>query len=515
MSIDRRGFLKSSAAGLAAASLGASGCTTWPSGDDAASADCFQHGIASGDPLVDRVILWTRVTPRALEVNTPIRASWWVAQDADGQDVIRSGEAFARPDRDFTIKVDVEGLEPGTDYYYAFAVGEKRSAIGRTRTLPDASASHVRMAFASCANYPAGYFNGYANVAQRDDLDVVLHLGDYLYEYANGQYGDGTELDRIPAPDREMLSLADYRQRHATYKADPDLQAAHARHPWITVWDDHESADNSHRGGAENHTPETEGDWNARRLAAIRAYSEWMPIRDLPTGLFRTFRFGELLDLVMLDTRLHGRDPVGKQDLAQASDPDRTILGSDQTQWLLDALDDSNRAASRWRVIGQQVIVSPMSLGGGRFNPDAWDGYRANRTRMLDHITTNAIDNVVFLTGDVHSTWVFEVPATDGERSAALEFVTPAISSPALGSNPKNVEALAGIEDRIPHLQYRNIVEQGYAIIDLTPERVRVEYVYTDAASTRSARSKGGPVFESPSGAYAIERVDTDGGFAG
>jgi len=513
MSIDRRRFLKRGMAGLAATSLTATGCA--PLGralsSDASTGERFRHGVASGDPLSDRVILWTRVSPSADEAGQPLRTRWAIALDEDFDQVVSQGERDARPERDYTVKIDADGLRPATDYYYRFEVAGESSRVGRTRTLPTGSADHVRLAFAACANYPAGYFNGYANMAARDDLDVVLHLGDYLYEYANGEYGDGTELGRVPEPDRETVALDDYRARHATYKTDADLQAAHARHPWITVWDDHETANNSHSTGAENHTPSSEGDWSVRKLAAIRAYSEWMPIRDLPTGLFRTFRFGNLLDLVMLDTRIHGRDAVSGVDAEVANDPERTLLGHDQTAWFLNALDESKQAGSTWRVVGQQIIVSPLSFDGADFNPDAWDGYRANRAEILNHLDANAIENVVFLTGDVHSSWVFEVPSENetADRASAIEFVTPAISSPPIGRNPKVLEMTKGAQERTPHLRYVNVVDQGYAILDLTQDRARVEYIYTEPADqTRSAAGTLGAAFECASGSHDVARVD-------
>jgi len=515
MSIDRRRFLKRGMAGLAATGLTATGCAplgrTQPSGLPAG--DRFRHGVASGDPLSDRVILWTRVTPSTEEAGQPVRTRWAIALDKDFDQVVSRGERDARPDRDYTVKVDADGLRPATDYYYRFEIAGTPSPIGRTRTLPTGSASHVRLAFASCANYPAGYFNGYANMAERDDIDVVLHLGDYLYEYPNGEYGDGTELGRIPAPDRETVALDDYRARHATYKTDADLQAAHARHPWITIWDDHESANNSHNTGAQNHSPKTEGDWSIRKLAAIRAYSEWMPIRDLPTGLFRTFRFGNLLDLVMLDTRLHARDAVGGRKVEVANDPERTLLGHDQTSWLLATLDESKRAGSTWRVVGQQVIVSPFSSNDFDFNPDAWDGYRANRAQVLNHVDENAIENVVFLAGDVHSSWAFEVPSADDARASAsaIEFVTPAISSPPIGRNPKVLELIDATAKFTPHLRYSNVIDQGYAILDLTQERARVEYIYTEPADrTRSASGTVGAVLECAAGTHDIDLVSKD-----
>jgi alkaline phosphatase D len=310
------------------------------------------------------------------------------------------------------------------------------------------------------------------------------------------------------------VTLEAYRRRHALYKRDPDLQAAHAAHPWITVWDDHESANNSWKGGAKNHDPDREGSWTDRKLAAIRAYYEWMPVRELPTGLYRRFRFGSLLDLLMLDTRLHARDEQGPRDRAVARDPERQLLGEDQAGWLRDALVDSQRSGSHWRVIGQQVIVSPVSIDGVDFNPDSWSGYEASRTRLLDHVAREAIDNVVFLTGDVHSAWVFDVPpppgaavpydAETGSGALAVEFVTPAISSRPIGLVPGIADYYAGIEAVTPHLAYVNLVEQGFVLLDLTPERVVAQYVYTGPAETRSSAARCGPAFITPAGSNHV-----------
>lgn len=521
MAIDRRGFLKSGAAGLAVATAGCAlphpGADAKPRGESA-----FRHGVASGDPLSDRVILWTRVSPESDALGASIAISWWVARDEAGSDIAGEGEATAVADRDYTIKIDVDGLVAGEAYYYGFRVDGTgdRSPTGRTRTLPPSGVERVRLAFASCANYPAGFFNGYAHLATRDDLDAVLHLGDYIYEYANGQYGDGTELGRIPDPDRETVSLEDYRRRHANYKADPDLQAAHARHPWITIWDDHESANNSHLRGAENHTEAEEGDWRSRRLAAIRAYYEWMPIRELPTGLFRTFRFGELLDLIMLDTRLHGRDPIAEQTVEAASDKSRSLLGEDQTQWLLGALSDSKAAGSKWRVIGQQVIVSPVGYDATGFNADAWDGYRANRNQVLSHLENESIEDVVFLTGDVHSTWVFDVPgpsaagydASTGEGAIAVEYVTPAISSPPIGRSQKTMDRLAVVPEHTPHLVHNELTEQGYAVLELTAEAASASYFYTKPAEERSAEARLASTFVCRAGSHHSVRLDEGDG---
>jgi alkaline phosphatase D len=512
MAIDRRAFLKASAAQAALAGVGLTGCMKHPGAPGVPiGTNPFQHGVASGDPLSDRVILWTRVSPLQNRLRESIRTDWWISRDPLGLDVVAGGRTEALPERDFTIKLDPAGLEPGTDYYYGFMTRTGLSPTGRTRTLPIDSVDHVRIAFASCANYPNGYFNAYACIADRDDIDVVLHLGDYLYEYANAEYGDGTELDRIPDPIHETIDLEDYRRRHATYKSDPDLQAGHARHPWITIWDDHEVADNARKDGAHNHDS-SEGDWQNRKLAAIRAYYEWMPIRELPTGLFRSFRFGDLADLVLLDTRLHGRDEqTTPRDQQAARDPSRTLLGVDQTGWLLDLLSESKARGARWRVVGQQVVVAPFTDGESVFNPDSWDGYRENRRQVLEHLEREEIDNVVFLTGDVHSSWGFDIPPPlgagqtydpeTGAGSRAVEFVAPAVSSPAAGTFASRSKLLSGIEQRLPHLRYMNLDDHGFVILDLTPARARAEFVYTGPPSERSRRPRCGAILETLSGA--------------
>jgi alkaline phosphatase D len=271
--IPRRLFLSSSAAAAAALPIiGRARLEAMQNTDPV-----FRHGVASGDPLPDRVILWTRVTAPGDVV--PVR--WVVADDPKLARVVAGGEVQTGSERDYTVKVDVTGLRPATTYYYRFESGRGQSPIGRTRTLPARNVSRIRLGVVSCSNYPFGYFNAYAALARRADLDAILHLGDYIYEYQNGRFGDGGKIGRIPDPNAEILSLADYRARHAQYKADPDSQAIHRQHPFIVIWDDHELANNAWSGGAENHNPDkAEGDWFVRRNAAVRAYFEWMPIRE-------------------------------------------------------------------------------------------------------------------------------------------------------------------------------------------------------------------------------------------
>lgn len=307
--------------------------TTVITGPLAADSPRFAHGVASGDPLGDRVILWTRITP-ASDDGARIRVDWEIAEDAAFERIASAGHFETGPERDYTVKIDADGLAPGRAYYYRFRSGDAASPVGRTRTLPPAGVSAVTLAFVSCSNYPQGYFNVYRELAKRDDLDAVLHLGDYIYELPAGVYADPAiiEAGRQVVPSRELQSLSDYRLRHALYKSDADLQAAHGRHPFIAVWDDHEIANDSYWQGAQNHQPEKEGDWAARRRQGVRAYFEWMPIReqtpldqadDDRPRIYRSFDFGDLASLMMLDTRLIGRD---KQLDYRRDMPERSIV---------------------------------------------------------------------------------------------------------------------------------------------------------------------------------------------
>jgi alkaline phosphatase D len=272
----------------------------------------FKHGVASGDPLGDRVIIWTRVSP---DHEGPVPVRWAIARDPRMSQVVASGYVMTASSRDYTVKVDVGKLQPGSAYYYGFLVNDVRSPVGRTKTLPRSGVDRVTIAAVSCANYPAGFFNVYEAIAARKDIDVVLHLGDYIYEYGLGAYdqGQGVALGRIPEPPVEIVSLADYRTRHAQYKTDPDLQAAHASAPFICVWDDHEVCDNSWAHGGANHNPERgEGDFEVRKRNALQAYYEWIPIREPAPGRAieacnRSFQFGDLATLIMLETRLLAR----------------------------------------------------------------------------------------------------------------------------------------------------------------------------------------------------------------
>jgi alkaline phosphatase D len=493
--VTRRGFLANSGAVLGALPF-------IRSIDSLAQAanPVFRHGVASGDPLSDRVILWTRVT-------TPDRApavSWAIARDEKMSRVVARGETQTSAARDFTVKIDAAGLEPSVTYFYQFQSGRERSVVGRTRTLPRGDVSRVRLGVVSCSNLPQGYFNAYACLAARGDLDAILHLGDYTYEYANGQYGDGTKFGRVPSPNKETIALDDYRARHAQYKLDPDSRAIHGRHPFIVTWDDHEFANNSWKGGAENHnnSGQLEGPWHARRVAAQRAYYEWMPVReDAPAiggNVYRAFRFGSLATLLMLDTRIAGRDQQVFRDSPAVESASRQLLGAQQEQWLAEQLSISVRDKSVWTMLGQQVVFAPQSpTGTPAVNADSWDGYRGARSRVFDMIERARVPNLAVLTGNVHSSWAYDLPRhpfggydkATGKGSLGVELVGTSVTSPpnvGRGAEPY----LASLRAARPHLHYVDGNYRGYFIVDLTRERLQADFYSVATIEERSTKER-------------------------
>ncbi|MGS0498627.1 alkaline phosphatase [Pseudoalteromonas sp. S1727] len=377
MTFTRRSFLKASAAGFGAAvlSLGITGCT-FDNDDDEIIEVSFEHGVASGDPLSDSLILWTRVTPLD-SATTSIKVQWQAATDSNFNNIVHDGETEVTTASDFTLKVDLQGLDANTTYYYRFISNGKTSPTGAGKTLPTGSIDKVKFAVVSCANYPAGFFHVYGEIAKQTDLDAVLHLGDYIYEYGNGGYAsqDAALLGRLLPEDNseEIISLTDYRKRYAHYRKDSNLQAAHGNCAFITVWDDHEVTNDTWREGAENHN-DGEGEFNARKMHALQAYFEWMPIRNVADKerIYRRFEFGDLVSLYMLDTRVLARDEQlsygdfdltsaqGQSDFVSAvSSPTRALLGSEQLTWLTDSMATSS---SKWQVLGQQVLMTKMHL---------------------------------------------------------------------------------------------------------------------------------------------------------
>lgn len=451
----------------------------------------FRHGVASGDPLSNRVILWTRVTVAAEE--EAVTVEWMVADDPAMRRVLQRGVTSTNVAYDYTVKVDVARLDPGRTYYYQFIAKGASSPVGRTKTLPLGNVSRSRFAVVSCSNFPYGFFNAYRNIAARADLDFVTHLGDYIYEYGNGQYGDGAPLGRVPSPNKEILTLADYRQRYAQYRGDVDLQEAHRQHPWILIWDDHESANDSWVDGAQNHTPATEGDWSTRRAVAAQAWFEWLPVRENPFlggQIYRTFPVGNLMEVIMLDTRLAGRSQQAPPASAALLDPNRTLLGDEQEAWFFQQLSTSRSRGTKWRIVGQQVMMGQLlNPDGSPFNSDQWDGYPAARARFLSHLASNQIGNVVVLTGDIHSSWGNELtgnPFAPGYTAQAVEFVCPAVTSPGIDDRAQATGLQLQIGASHPHVKYVELFRRGYLLMDVTPERVQGEWYHVRTIQERT-----------------------------
>ncbi len=455
----------------------------------------FYHGVASGDPTADGIILWTRVSVTEIQ---SVEVEWEIAPDTAFSSIIQSGVLSTDTAQDYTVKVPLSGLASGHTYYYRFKALGNYSITGRTRTA-DQNPEQLRFAVVSCNSYPAGYFNAFGRIAERNDLDAVIHLGDFIYEYGESSTPGPAGAERnVIEPKHEILSLEDYRQRYAWYRLDADLRRAMQQHPFIFVWDDHESANNSWTGGAENHDPLSEGSWPLRKRRASRVYFEWTPIRDDPNySIYRSFSFGPLAELIMLDTRLEGREEQVYDHLDPIIwDPDRTILGPFQFEWFTDKLKNST---AQWKLIGNQVLFSPVILenfetiypGVQDEFLDVWMGYPQEREKILDTMQLHNINNVVFATGDIHIAAACDVPRWDGdslyynattaEGSLAVEFVGTSISS---NNFDEQVGVfLAGLVedlflDENPHGKYGDFIRHGYFVMDVSSARTQADYFY-------------------------------------
>jgi len=537
MTIDRRGVL--GLLGLGATSA----CATV--GETAPTDAVFAHGVASGDPAMDSVLLWTRVTTASPRVEV----AWELASDEGFGQVVARGRASTGGDRDHTVKVVVERLRPGVDHWFRFTVGEVVSPVGRTRTLPETSSTEaVVLAVASCSLHPQGLFNAYDAIGRMETLHAVVHLGDYIYEYgaADDDYGmaEGRRLNRVPEPAREITTLADYRARHAQYKADPDLQLAHSRAPWIVVYDDHESANDSFDGGAENHQAE-EGDWATRKAAALKAWFEWMPVREprpgqsLEEATQRGFRFGRSASLHMLDTRLMARTkqldyatdffvaapdgrPVPDRDafMTRLNAEDRRLLGDEQLSWIERDTREAVEAGCGWQLIGNQVVMArvkgpdlsallpPAAIDAalsrlpeavqGRirqalalfaqdvpFNLDAWDGYPAERERLYAALKRAGARPVV-LAGDSHTFWVDRLKDAQGQ-DVGVEFGTTGITSPSpvasLGLPEAQIaQVITAQNDEVEHVDFG---PRGFVALTLTPDRLQAQLIGVSTIETK------------------------------
>ncbi|MEM1152810.1 MAG: alkaline phosphatase D family protein [Pseudomonadota bacterium] len=522
--------------------IGCSGSNNSDSSNDIAAA--FNHGVASGDPLSDRVILWTRLTP---ETEGEVGVDWEIATDEAFDNIVGSGGGTTSLDVDYTVKVDADGLDPATTYYYRFTSGDTVSPVGTTRTAALGTLASARFAVISCSNYPTGYFHVYREVAA-EEVDAVLHLGDYIYEYDVDGYASGqaAELGRVSDPENEILTLRDYRTRYAQYRSDSDLQACHRAHPFIVVWDDHEIANDAWREGAENHDPESEGSYEERRAAAIQVWYEWLPVRPPASEreiIYRSFQYGDLIDLIMLDTRSIARDlQISYADfatggiidtpsaLAALNDSNRTLLGRDQLDWLMDNLTNST---ARWQVLGQQVLMGRMSLpepatralsislgdegalaeatgallaavaaknkspdertdeeqalldSAIPYNPDAWDGYGFERDQLLNHAAQIG-SRMVVLAGDTHNAWASQLTTADG-TSVGVEFATASVTSPGaedvLGADNAALFSPIAVT-LIDDLKYANLINRGYLTLSFDPNEVTSEWHFISAIDT-------------------------------
>lgn len=523
MRISRRDALMGTLAGglSACATSGQSFQTLTPK-----SSATFQHGVASGDPARESVVLWTRVTTK----ETTIPVTLELAHDMAFEETIQRIKTETGPALDHTVKLIPEGLEPGRTYYYRFIAGAETSPIGRTKTLPEKT-SRVKFAVCSCSNYPFGYFNAYDHIARQGDIDAVIHLGDYIYEYSPEGYGGkvGKEIGRDHTPAKEIVTLSDYRKRHAQYKADPASRAMHGAHAFIPIWDDHETTNDSWYGGAENHQPDLEGEWPIRRSAALQAYYEWMPIRDPQPGktreaFFRDYTWGDYLSLAALETRLMARSKQlsyndiipglkSPEDIERfrrevLADPSRELLGTAQLEYLDRVFRQSREQDLTWRVIANQVIMANVvapdltphaseemiselekewdqarafveftSLGLP-FNLDAWDGYPAARERFYQLAREHNVKDMIVLTGDTHEAWGNDLYAEDGTKMG-VELGTTGVTSPGastyLGDAAFDYSLLLRRENR--DVRFHDPLHKGYFTLTLNEDAGRVDYV--------------------------------------
>jgi alkaline phosphatase D len=486
----------------------------------------FYHGVASGQPAVDGFVIWTRLAPD--QVNQPT-INYYISDTPDFADTLQSGVIQADEMRDYTARIAITGLQSDRYYYYYFRHTEGTSLVGRAKTLPTQQIEHLRFAVVSCARYESGYFNAYGAIARRNDLDAVLHLGDYIYEYAQGAFLPG----RSVMPETEAIQLADYRTRYSTYRLDTNLIRMHQQHTVISVWDDHETANDAYKDGSNNHQA-NEGDWELRKAASRRAYHEWMPIGTPDTlPVYGGYRYGDLANLLMLDTRMDGRD----QQPQHFDSPDplqRKIMSTQQFDWLTTSIKD---ISARWKILGNQVIFSDVNVGliAGVFDlspdptnldsirqaedtqTDFWEAYPYQRNALLDTLMRYQIPGVVFTTGDSHSSWTFDiakqpvlyplqqynylpqpnpyVPGVGGydhvTRAGALavEFCTPSITSPnfdeLIGFIPAtiieqtlNTPVQPNTPAYNPHLKFADLDRHGYIILDVRRDTIQADYFH-------------------------------------
>ncbi|RCK69602.1 alkaline phosphatase [Desertihabitans brevis] len=520
--LSRRQLVGAGLVGGAAALTGAGTLLTAPYADAAPAGDLFTLGVASGDPLPDGVVLWTRLAPSPLDPDgrggmadrvRPV--AWQVAADPEFRRVVRRGVEVARPEWGHSVHAEVSGLEPGREYWYRFRVGDQVSPVGRTKTAPALGAplSAAVFGFVSCQNFPAGYFTALRHAAE-DQLDAMLHLGDYIYEGAGASQLPG----RAHSPAAEIFTLADYRVRHAQYKTDPDLQAAHASTPFISVPDDHE-VENNWAGDISQVDTEPDQDpavFRQRRADAFKALYENMPLRraSMPVGpdmqLYRRIRYGDLLDFSMIDTRQYRDDQLAacEGECAGRNDPSRTILGEQQKAWLVEGLASSE---ATWQIIGNQSITfdnDTVPGAGVDYSEDNWNGYAGERRSVYSQIHEAGVQNVVIVTGDAHASAASDLRVDFNDTSSPVigtEFLGTSITSGGNGSDQSN-RTRAWLAEN-PHIKFANN-NRGYQRVRVSPELLQVDYQVVDAVTTPDAPVRTRATLTVEAGRPGIAGVD-------
>ena len=533
--------------GGATAATALAACQIQPGAVGSSDVDAdFSWGVASGDPTRSAVVIWTRAVPAGGGASV-VDVGYQVSADPEFRTLLTEGTTATSAERDFTVKVDIVGLDPGTTYYYRFRAGRVLSPAGRTRTLPGEDAEQMNVALVSCSNYPSGYFNVYRAITEIDDLDAIVHVGDYIYEHAAGAYDGetGARLGRVHRPAHEIVTLADYRERLAQYRTDPDLQAAHAHAPFISVWDDHETANNSWKDGASAHDPLTEGTWRDRRDAALQAYFEWLPMRDpgaqgARERLNRVYDFGQIASLIVIETRLVGRDqqlsfddmPVDAEGAPDReaferfllADPSRSMLGPAQEAWLQEALASSRQRGQVWQVLGNQTVMARMrtpdylsvlpadiiepALARGGYTADwlarsafslpvgldAWEGYPAARVRLYDSVRA-AGANLIVLSGDSHMFWANDLHHPANEEWVGAELATGSVTSPGgyeyISTRTDyfdRVEAALVAHNR--DVRHANVRDHGFIHLCLTRAHGVARYISVDTIEQRAFQSR-------------------------
>ncbi len=486
----------------------------------------FHYSVASGDPLHNSVILWTKLELSA-EINEA-KVIWQIAADSSFTNLTNEGDTTTFRKNDFTIKVDAGKLQSNTWYYYRFIFQHKISPVGRTKTLPESGeAKNIRLVVASCQDYEFGFYNAYKSIVSRNEAEAIIFLGDYIYEYESYKIRYAGEPDKLALrvrenfPAHEIVTLDNYRNRYKTYRADKDLQEAHRWFPWICVWDDHEHANNTWRHGAQNHQPEKEGDWETRLNTSIQVYHEWLPTRlpdeSNPMKIYRHFEFGELFNLVMLDARIIGRDMQVKSKTSiydsLLNTYSRNLLGKEQLQWLDNTIANNK---CKWMVLGQQIMMSPLLIHNPITksykigNADQWDGYPEARNRFYNIIEKYGVKNLVVLSGDIHTAWSSNLPKYNyrqrtGKNSYGVEFVTASVTSRNLGKRIPLAHRTIKLIN--PHIKFVDAYAHGYFMLNITAENVRCDHIFVSNIKSHRYKEIKGKSFEVKDGEGFLRKV--------